>query len=802
MTKRRCRITPLCVLGLATIGAIQAGCGQPGEVSASVVELARDFKPERVVTAYTPRSLSPASWRPGVEDSALRLAGTYGLAGAVAEGAWRGTMEAEKGLIEFESGAPLGGDDRLYAVEIRMAVSGGDSLSFAPLGESGPPTPAFAETKGPPLAFAIPVLAGGEMRTYRLDLDRSFGQGPSSMGQVRRLLLRPSNQVGAEVTIESVRLIFRDQYLDSLASGVGWHDLGEVWRETLLTRAGEVIRFSIELPENAWLDLSVGTPEEEPVRFEVALEPAGGDPIELSRRTVTTPGRWESEPVDLSTWGGRSVELVLRAESSAEGALAFWGHPTVRARHVGPAAPASERPQGVILFIADTLRRDHMSAHGYRRATTPQLSRLAAEGVRFDNAIAQGTWTKISVPSILTSLHPSSHGLRGVADRLPASVTTIAEIFRRAGYATLQTSSVPFTGQLTNLHQGVEVMHEAASIDTGDGTSASKTARPVTDRVLDWIEGHKDVPFLAVVHVFDPHSPFEPAAPYNEWWTEAGARERHKTDQEKVKPFIVDPSLRRFVMPTAGELALAGVDADAYVEREIGWYDGSIRGLDAEVGRLTDRLEHLGLRDRVVIAFTSDHGEEFLDHGKHWHGLNVYAESTDVPLLLWGPGFLPAGVVVSETVQLLDLLPTLTQLAGLPTPERAQGQTLIPLLGRPDGVDETVGSWQPRPAVSETHALGEDPALPRSQYVIMEGRWKLVESLGPPDGWAAKMLFDRETDPRDQDNVAGEHPEVVERLSARLAAWQRWAEERRVEPDSIEALSAGELERLRALGYL
>ena len=97
-------------------------------------------------------------------------------------------------------------------------------------------------------------------------------------------------------------------------------------------------------------------------------------------------------------------------------------------------------------------------------------------------------------------------------DRLPASVTTVAEAFRAAGYATFATSSVPFTGKLTNLHQGLEVLHERPSIEDLDGTSA-KTARTFVDRLLLWIEAHQDVPFFAFLHVFDPHSPFEPAEP-------------------------------------------------------------------------------------------------------------------------------------------------------------------------------------------------------------------------------------------------------------------------------------------------
>ena len=109
-------------------------------------------------------------------------------------------------------------------------------------------------------------------------------------------------------------------------------------------------------------------------------------------------------------------------------------------------------PQGVIVFLADTLRRDHLDMYGHERETAPHLSCLAAEGVRFADAISPATWTKVAVPSLLSSVYPASHGIVGMADRLPSGATTMAEAFRGAGYATFATSSVQFTGKLSNVH--------------------------------------------------------------------------------------------------------------------------------------------------------------------------------------------------------------------------------------------------------------------------------------------------------------------------------------------------------------
>ena len=129
-----------------------------------------------------------------------------------------------------------------------------------------------------------------------------------------------------------------------------------------------------------------------------------------------------------------------------------------------------------------------------------------------------------------------------------------------------------------------------------------------------------------------------------------------------------------FGMPTRGELEAAGFDPAAYVEHDRDWYDGSIRGMDAEIGRLVERLAELGLGRRTLLVFTGDHGEEFLEHGRTFHGQSVYGELSDVPLHLLAAGrACRPGATVAETVQTIDVMPTLLELSGLPVPEGDPG---------------------------------------------------------------------------------------------------------------------------------
>jgi arylsulfatase A-like enzyme len=794
---------------LAAAGAVACGAGGPGEDAETLaVRLVQRMGEAEVRNRAATPEVAPTVWRFDGSTPGLTPAAAAGWRSTgVRDGVWHGTTAAPKAVLELASEAVLGGGDDVWAVEVRMRVSAGERLRLTVLGADGPPGPAFAAPDGPPAGF-VEELVPGEMTTYRIERARQFPLGPSVRREARRVVLLPTDAPGAEVEIESVRLVFRREHLAGLPTGIGWYDLAQVWKESVVSRPGEEIVFTVDLPERPLLDLSVGTVARRPVAVEVEVAAPGAEPVRR-RRVLSRPEVWEPWQIDLARLaegaegGGGSATITLRSRSVLSDAVSFWGAPVVRSRRSGPAAPGAAAPQGVIVFLSDTLRRDHLALYGYGRETAPVLGALAAEGVVFDDAVVQGTWTKVSVPSILASQYPSTHGIVSFTDRLPAAATTLAEVFRDAGYATFQTSSVPFSGQLTNLHQGVEELHERAAL--GDGQvegSRSKTARPWMDRLLPWIEAKREVPFFALLHTMDAHHPFPPRAPFDTEWGEEGALELHAAEEETVRPFIDNPLLANFTTPHRSDLLEAGLDPRAWVEREIDWLDGSILAQDAELDRLLAHLEALGLRDRVVIAFLSDHGTELLDHDSHWHGTTVYSELTDVPLLLWGPGFLPRGARVDEPVEMIDVFPTLVELAGLEVPETAQGRSLMPLLQA--AASGGGAGWRPKPRFSERESM--DPELttyyPARSTAIFDGRWKLVRHIDPPEGLAEIQLFDRARDRADTTNLADRRPEVVAALLRKLDRWQVWAREQRVDPGAQGELSAEELRQLESLGYL
>lgn len=786
------------LLLVSLVTALAACGGEPPQAHVAR-RLADDFSPELISGAGREiKTPALAEWR--FSEPAVAQAGWepfHGVSGfEVSGGVLKGESTSKVPLIRLTA-IGLKTNDLVRELQVRMRTSKGGPIG-AHLARPGtkdkdlaPLTGAEGEWPG-----EAAVAAGERMETFVIPT--LFPITGAELGQI---LLRPTNVAGARFEIESVRVVFRREHLASMPSGVGWHELSQAYREAVVARAPESIRWEVDLPDRPRLSLSLGTVDAQPVVFRVEVQPAGGEAVTLLERTVTTPFRWEDSSLDLDRWRGRRVALKLSL-SAEPGAMGFWGSPVVRRRGAlsgkagingGKGTEGAPRPHGVILIVADTLRTDRLGVYGHHRPTAPVVAGMAREGALFRDVNSQATWTKVSGPSLLTSLTPLSTGVRHFKDRLPASATTLAEVYRDAGYATAGYSSVPFMGTLNNLHQGYERLHEVLPSDAG-----SKTARHLVNALLPWLEAHGDEPFFVFLHLFDPHDPYEPEVPYNRLWANPSWNEEHRRNRDQVRSFIADPRRRGNAMPSRAELEAAGIDPATYVRRELDFYDGSIRGMDVEVGRVLERLRELGLDEKTLVAFTSDHGEEFHDHGEMYHGQSVYGELTQVPLVIRYPEGIRPGTVVNESVSLLDLMPTLLAFSGLEVPAQAQGQSLAPLLGQAGGT----GSFRPMPVFSEKPA---DPTVSDLEsFAVIEGGWKLVWNERRPNGVPETQLFDHRRDPRDLHDLAGQHPEIVKRLRQRLSAWKKTALAKRLPSDeeSSRGMTKEERERLRALGYV
>ncbi len=711
-------------------------------------------------------------------------------------------------------------DDLVHSIEIRMRVSKGSDLSVSwQRKEELNFKDLLPAVKQVPWLDKTPLIPGDAFQTYSIEFSR-----PTAARNFRHLLIRPTDSASADFELESVRLVSRREHLQRVPSGVGWQGLAEIYRETLIARSPERIEMEVDVPDHPWLDLNVGTVEFSPVTFKVGVSGGNdGQSSTLLERTITKPQRWESVPVDLSAYQGRRIRLSLSLQSGEAGDLGFWGSPVIRSngsaplvtrqKPADPSVETGEAPRGVILIVADTLRRDHLNFYGCKRETAPFLTRLAGEGALFTDTISQATWTKASMPSIMTSLYPSQEGVKEFSDRLPAGANTMAEVFRSAGYATVSYSSVAFSGRFTNLHQGFEELHEAGSVP--DRETNSKTAREYVDRLTAWLELHRNVPFFVFLHVFDPHDPFEPYPPYNGIWADLGKKEEHLEQVKKVRELITDPSMKRRGLPSREELIKAGLNPEEYVSYNKDWYDGSIRALDAEISRLYERLRGLSLSDKTLLVFSSDHGEEFLEHGHMFHGQSVYGELNQVPLFFHLPGVVPR-TVVDGTVQSIDIMPTILEICRLAEPPKLSGHSLTGQMSRqthqmsrsakPSAVAFASEAGEPRPAFTEKQPTkgsgGPEPKGVGSVALVWNG-WKLIQNYQRSEGMPEYELYRRTNDPLDQHDLAQKFPEQVTKMRAMIETWRKSIPSGRLPEDKTGgSLSSDELQRLRSLGYV
>ena len=434
------------------------------------------------------------------------------------------------------------------------------------------------------------------------------------------------------------------------------------------------------------------------------------------------------------------------------------------------AGTGAEPAPALLLITIDTLRADHCSAYGYARETTPNLTALAADGVRFASAYAPMATTGPSHATLFTSLLPASHGVLKNGLGLGPAPRTLAERLRARGFRTgAVVSSYPLDRRF-GFARGFESYDDAFSADTSTLHLDSWEGMPVTggfdwradtttDRALAWLDAlEAGAPFFLWVHYFDPHDPYEPPAAF---------AERFRAASEPL----------------------------CWLPAQVAAYDAEIAFADQEMGRLLDGLAERGLAGGTLVVVAGDHGEGLLDHDYLHHGLQLYDEAVRVPLVLRLPSGERSPRVVRRPVGLVDVEPTILDLLQLPGErEGMQGTSLVPLLAgaRDGGAARPLllqrRSYAPGTVVSELAVKGE-------KWALREGRFKLIDA--PEEG--TRELYDLVLDPGERHDLAAARPETAARLARALADAR--AQLPAPETPAI-APSEEDVERLRSLGYV
>lgn len=453
-----------------------------------------------------------------------------------------------------------------------------------------------------------------------------------------------------------------------------------------------------------------------------------------------------------------------------------------------PATPAPERPN-VLLVVVDTLRPDRLGCYGGERESSPHLDGLADGFFLFESAQSCSPWTAPSLVSLMTGLHPDVHGVKSfpVPRRLARGVTTLAERLRASGYRTAAFTEGGYARGRFGLDRGFDLYPEESGDEQFTNSSLLGPSRLASnlDRTIRWLERREDEPFFCFFHTYETHMPFrapedhvrEVRPEHDESeeleriretivaWNEKGEVDRAALRRLRTFYFQhrVTPGMPELLRPDAlmaraealgSPLDMDGAMTDPDELSEVhDLYDAEVRYTDEQLARLWKALEEEGHAENTIVILFSDHGEGLGDHGRLGHGEELHEELLRVLLMLRLPDG-PEPRRIPDVVRSVDVFPTLLELLDLPpTDHDLDGESLVPLLH---------GETIERPAFA--HALssqgGRDP-----RRSIRLGRWRLI-THGTPEG---VELYDLETDPRAEENVAALHADVVAGLRAKLA---------------------------------
>ena len=442
----------------------------------------------------------------------------------------------------------------------------------------------------------------------------------------------------------------------------------------------------------------------------------------------------------------------------------------------------------VLLITSDAMRADMFGAYGNTRIKTPAIDGLASDGVVFENGTSVAPWTLPSLSTLMSGVSPAVHLVRLENGRLPRHLTTLAEHFAAAGYFTGAIVDNPFLRRQVQLDQGFIDYRflEAPSYGNVVGALVMRHVLPSLFRparawtideqmamVRDWVQRNAERDFFLWVHIFDPHAPYQPRP-------------------ELVEGQPPEGMSYEFSPPNA---AMSGYMARTQTDQD--WirklYEGEVRAVDAEVGKLLEQLRVLNLYDEALIAFTSDHGEEFWEHNANGHGHTLYNELLHVPLILK----LPNNTLrsrVAPRVSSERVVATLLEAADVEYDAARLAPSLMSLVR--DGTTVTP------PVVSLTIIGTEQDFIVDNMETVFADEKKYIRSLIT----GREQIYDLRNDPTEQHSLVGSSAAVAANAAKLLKdyghASQVLRERNDISSDETVAIDSGTLHRLRGLGYI
>lgn len=425
-----------------------------------------------------------------------------------------------------------------------------------------------------------------------------------------------------------------------------------------------------------------------------------------------------------------------------------------------------------ILFInADALRADHLSCYGYKRNTSPNIDKLAKEGLMFTQAISQSSFTPSSIFSILTSVYPASHGVFNFGVTMNPDLVTLPEILKNRGY---YLGLISGRGRLSEFH--FPEVEKIFDIYYPPSNAEIIKADEVSRDAIKWLRANKKKKFFLWLYYLEPHTPYRPPPPYNKLFI----NNRVAKENNKYVP-IDNESMNRFngykVIPK-----ITAVKNITNINYYISQYDGEISFVDDQLGVVFAEMKRLNLYDNTIIIFTSDHGESMGEHDFYFvHGDNLYDELLKVPLIIRYKS-IGENKVINTQVQSIDIMPTILDVIGIKMPKQIVGQSLLLLSKK--------GKYEDKYALSELVNGGSE------MESIRTGNWKLIYSA-KQDRYE---LYNLEDDPGELKNLANTDKIQTEFLRRELHNWMKKAQSKIATQKKV--LDETSQRKLQSLGYV
>lgn len=623
---------------------------------------------------------------------------------------------------------------------------------------------------------SLDLIADGEFHTYIVNATNAFQAGMQADENISRLAITPSNVDGAAVEIDFIRIVSKQWKYRLEQAGTSYETIDGELRPVMHMTPGQVLGYSVEVPAQDPV-LSFGTGalfDEPPIQLTVSINTeSGSTPVYNSSNASTD--QWRDSRIDLSPWAGQSVRVVFEVRGPRAN-VAFWSNPIIHS--------AVRKRFNVIMVLEDTLRADHLSTQGYALETSPARTRfMDQQGIVFLNAHSQATKTRPSLPALMTSLHPTATGVWHFADSLNDRYLTLAEIMRAQGFATASFIQNGHAGLWSGLHQGFGMLRD-------EHTMGQTTEAIFGERIFNWLDKNGDRNFFLYLHAIDPHGVYDPPPPYDRWYRESPT-ESMVGEQSLSKPESFDPVWAE--IPTADARRLL--------------YDGEILHNDNVLDTFVEELRERDLLKDTVLVFLSDHGEWLGEYDRWGHNPPGQRPVIHVPFMISYPERFEIPRRIDESVQLIDAMPTILDLASVDSGDLLmQGDSLVSLI---DGHEPR--RWRNRITVSE-----EPMSMTRNNPCVCGSLFfDELQLHGTRGGWPAWLnsSFIKTGVYRFKEDgirpVVSYLPDLYTRYtrhrtlsklaSANIATWRRLTEG---QDQEVYRMDPATLEKLRGLGYV